>query len=662
MNRLTANRLSLGLALLAILLLAAILRFYRLDSLPPGLWFDEAWSAVAARDSAAQGIYPPYYAASFGGMHPAIVYLARLAQAFSGSPLALRYAVAIVSTLTVAVAFFAYRAIWAVDSGDGRGTRPSPQTLALLAALILAITYPFLHFSRLAFESSLPTLAGLLVFGCLAWALQRERPWLFALTGGVLGLSLYSFDTARLFPFALSLAFWGVVVLHRRPFWRQYLGWFVLLAGTAVVVFLPLGYFALTHWDAFAGRGGITTYNTLGPGAASVPLAVLRNVWRTMGGLVLPGFGDVIARHNLPGRPVFDPFLGILFVLGAARLARWWRRPSSIILAAWAGVMLLPVILTDGAPTYTRIFGALPALAAIAALSWAWSPPLDRRRPYAAFVSFLLLLSLATTARDYFGQWANLPQLFDDFNVADWRAGNLALARLADGPVYLVPNQVDEAHPTLDLLLRGTAVRGFPSGCLVWDGSGERPSTYIIHMPSAPDTLAALQALYPTGQPADAIISPLTGQTVFQAYTASNPHFLIPGAPVAQFGAAIELVGSPVVSVGETAVTIPILWQAAARPAADHTLFIHLYRAGEEASPPLAQLDVQPCLPTGQWQPGERIQDRYTLALPPDLPPGDYSLALGWYTWPTFTRLPLAAGDAALSDDRLLLGQFTIGG
>ena len=25
-----------------------------------------------------------------------------------------------------------------------------------------------------------------------------------------------------------------------------------------------------------------------------------------MGGLVLPGFGDVIARHNLPGRPVFD--------------------------------------------------------------------------------------------------------------------------------------------------------------------------------------------------------------------------------------------------------------------------------------------------------------------------------------------------------------------
>lgn len=128
MNRLTANRLSLGFALLAILLLAAILRFYRLGSLPPGLWFDEAWSAVAARDSAAQGIYPPYYAASFGGMHPAIVYLARLAQAFSGSPLSLRYAVAIVSTFTVAVAFLPIGRFgrWTAAMGVAQDHRSNP--------------------------------------------------------------------------------------------------------------------------------------------------------------------------------------------------------------------------------------------------------------------------------------------------------------------------------------------------------------------------------------------------------------------------------------------------------------------------------------------------------------------------------------------------------
>ncbi|MBK8988396.1 MAG: hypothetical protein IPM39_20405 [Chloroflexi bacterium] len=104
------------LALPTILLLTAALRFYRLDQLPPGLWFDEAWSSVAARDSAAQGLYPVYYAASFGGMHPAIVYLARLANALSDYPLSLRYAVAVVSTLTVGVAFFAYSAVFELDS------------------------------------------------------------------------------------------------------------------------------------------------------------------------------------------------------------------------------------------------------------------------------------------------------------------------------------------------------------------------------------------------------------------------------------------------------------------------------------------------------------------------------------------------------------------
>ncbi|MCZ7673398.1 MAG: hypothetical protein M5U34_42920 [Chloroflexi bacterium] len=40
------------------------MRFYRLNDLPPGMWFDEAWSAVAARDTAAQAVFPPYFAAS----------------------------------------------------------------------------------------------------------------------------------------------------------------------------------------------------------------------------------------------------------------------------------------------------------------------------------------------------------------------------------------------------------------------------------------------------------------------------------------------------------------------------------------------------------------------------------------------------------------------
>lgn len=649
--------------LIAILLLAAMVRFYRLADLPPGLWFDEAWSSVAARNSAAQGVFPVYYAASFGGMHPAIVYLARLANIFSDNPLALRYAVAAVSTLTVGAAFFAFRAIFALEAGEwrlktGDGHALSSDAFALFAALILAITYPFVHFSRLAFESSLPALAGLLIFGSLAVALRQERAGWFALTGGLLGLSLYSFDTARLFPFSLSLAYWGVVLVHRRGAWRRYLAWYGLLAATAVLVFLPLGFYFLTHWNVFTARAGVTTYNTLGPGAESVPLAIARNLGRTIGGLFLPGFGDVIARHNLPGRPVFDPFLALLFWLGLVRLAWQWKRPSAILLASWAGVMLLAVILTDGAPTYTRLFGALPALAAISALSWGFGAGFSdgvwrRARPV---IFLLLFLSLMVTVRDYFGRWAALPQLFDDFQVAEWQAGQLALASLADGEVFLVPNQIDESHPTLDWLLRETAVRTFPPICLVYPAAGERPFTYLIHTPSAPEMVATLQTTFPSGQASNAVISPLTGQTLYQRFRQapwSTPHHPLPAQ--ATFGESIQLVDSAGISVAETAVSIPMTWSAAAHSSADHTLFIHLYRAGAENSPPLAQLDVQPCLPTSQWRPGDLIRENFTLSLSADLQPGEYTLGIGWYDWPTLTRLPVSNAGAVMPDDRYIL-------
>ncbi len=667
--------------ILFIVILAAALRFYRLNELPPGLWFDEAWSSVVARNSAAAGVYPVYYAANFGGMHPAIVYLARLANWLTGTdPLALRYTLAVVGTLTTAVAFFVYRTIWKLDNTNRSleskdkisSLQPQNANIGLLAALILAITYPFVHFSRMGFESSLPALASLLVFGCLALAWQRQKTGWFICTGSLLGLSLYSFDTARLIPIALSAAYWGIVLVQRRQAWRQYLVWYLLLAGTAVLIFLPLGFYFLRHGGMFTERAGITTYNTLGPGAKSIPLAVLRNLGHTLGGLSLPGFGDVIARHNLPGRPVFDPFLSVLFWLGVITLIRHWKRPSSIIFAAWAGVMLLAVILTDGAPTYTRIFGAIPALAAIAALGAetilhvsCYTFHVSRSTAY-SILALLLLFSLLATINDYFVRWADDPQLFNDFHVAEWQAGNLARERLVDGVVYLVPNQINEAHPTLDLLLHDTAVRPFPAGCLVYQKRTERPLNYLIHPSSAPDTLAALQAVYPTGKLVESIVNPLIGTTDYKLWTVAAD--VVPAAadpflsPTAQFGDAIQLLGNPVISVTETAVVIPLIWQAIATPTANHTIFLHLYHAGDENSPPAAQIDIEPCLPTGQWHPGEIIQDQYSLLLPPDLPAGNYTVGLGLYTWPASMRLPLQQSSKSLDNDRHQLGSIIIEG
>ncbi|PID85093.1 MAG: hypothetical protein CSB13_09820 [Chloroflexi bacterium] len=677
-QRTTSDRWSWVIGLLIVMGIAAFLRFYRLHELPPGMWFDEAWSAVAARETAAQGVFPPYFAASFGGMHPAIVYLTRFANLFTGGhPLTIRYALAVVGTLTVGLAFFCYRAIFGLKREALRLTIEADRQssiLALLAAFILAITFPFLLFTRIGFESSLVAPASLLVFWCLAVALRKGKAGWYGLTGAVLGLSLYSFDTARFLPFAVSLAYWGVVLLHQREAgWRRHLLNFAWLTLAALVVFAPLGRYFFLNWEQFTERAGITTYHTLGPGAKSVPLALLRNVWRTVGGLSLPRFGDVIARHNLPGRPLFDLFLSILFWLGVGVLGWRWKRPFSIILISWAGVMLLPVILTDGAPTYTRIFGAIPALAAMAALPYSVcrKPCFENRSRLTAdslrlTVLALLLLSLATTAYDYFERWADEPALYDQFQVGEWQAAMLAKERLATDTVYLVPAQVAPEVPTFDLVLGGSNIREFGANCLAGQAEGKRPLTYILKPSSAPDTLAALQAVYPQGAMAESIISPLTGEELFSVFhvpihnqrPADNEQRATANA---QFGENIQLLGRPEMVVTETAVTLPFTWQARGHLSADHTYFVHLYQAGAEDEPPLAQLDQQPCLVTSRWHEGEIVRETAVLPIPAHLPPGEYTLGLGWYTWPTFERLPLTNSTDSWSGNRLPLGQITIG-
>ena len=218
-RRLPISNLSWAIiGLIFITLLSAGLRFYKLNQLPPGLWFDEAWSAVAARDTAAAHTYPVYYAANFGGMHPAIVYLTRFANIFSGGhPLTIRYALAAVGTLSTVLAFFSYNAIFKLTfSKNNVPPATCHLPLALLGSLILTITFPFLLFTRIGFESSLVTPASLILFWVFAVALQKNKTRWYIFAGLILGLTLYSFDTARFLPFALTLAYWVMAFLRRR--------------------------------------------------------------------------------------------------------------------------------------------------------------------------------------------------------------------------------------------------------------------------------------------------------------------------------------------------------------------------------------------------------------------------------------------------------------
>lgn len=83
---------------------------------------------------------------------------------------------------------------------------------------------------------------------------------------------------------------------------------------------------------------------------------------------------------------------------------------------------------------------------------------------------------------------------------------------------------------------------------------------------------------------------------------------------------------------------VTLYWHALDTPAHDYHAFVHLLDGDGNI---VAQHDSVPGgggLPTLGWLPGEYLIDRHVLALPADLPPGEYRLAAGLYRPVTWQR------------------------
>jgi len=81
-------------------------------------------------------------------------------------------------------------------------------------------------------------------------------------------------------------------------------------------------------------------------------------------------------------------------------------------------------------------------------------------------------------------------------------------------------------------------------------------------------------------------------------------------------------------------------WHAAQKVERDLHLYVHLRdpRTGETA----AQADGPPLdgwYPTSWWETGEVVVDERVFPLPPDTPPGEYELVIGWYDLVSGERL-----------------------
>jgi hypothetical protein len=124
-----------------------------------------------------------------------------------------------------------------------------------------------------------------------------------------------------------------------------------------------------------------------------------------------------------------------------------------------------------------------------------------------------------------------------------------------------------------------------------------------------------------------------------------------------RLGTAVALAGYdlPLVARPGQALPLTLFWQVGGAVGDELSVLVHL-RGPDGAT--LLTADGPPAggsRPTSSWQPGDRIRDDRALALPADLPPGRYTVAVGMYRWPSLEHLPATIAGARLPDDVLLI-------
>jgi 4-amino-4-deoxy-L-arabinose transferase-like glycosyltransferase len=624
----------------AILLVAVFLRFYRLEQLPPGLHYDEAFNATQAQKVLA-GVERPLVFSEDLTEEPTAIYAAAVFFAlFGASPFSLRLVSAVVGVLTIA-------ALYAL----ARQLLPSRQA-ALLSTFILAILYWHINFSRLGME---PIFLPLMLTAAIAfWArsLRTNAPFdkgseglTFALAGLFLSLSLYTYKSALFVPILFGV-FIATEILTDKGYLVRNSRNLALLILVAVLVFVPLGLYWATHPSEFIER----------PSSVLVgPSALANNVAQVSGMFFL--HGDENPRSNLPGRSVLDPLLAIGFIAGIVVSIASWRRVESRLLLLWLVIMVLPSVLTDFAPHFGRSIGAAPAVALITGVGFVAVIEKMPKKPFAySLLALALALSTFSTFHDYFDTWASRSGQFDSFDVGLLSLAQKLHAEPPNETIFISP--VDANHYTIQFGLNGINVRSFDGRRVLALPEPGAVGAYGIIARDDARSLARLRTIYPAGRVVDTIYD-YTAQPYAIIYHSDGPPVVNPQKRVdAHLGDIITLIGYDFAPSGNE-LALTLYWGSIAETREDYTVFVHLL---SDESQVITQDDAKPghgTYLTTHWHAGQVILDDYRMMIPASAPPGEYDIEIGMYTLETGMRVRMTdATGGRLENDRVLVERF----
>lgn len=347
------------LAVLALTVLAFLVRGIAVDAIPHNVHGDEGEMGLAARAVISAKLSDPF--ATGWLSHPTLWFFLQAAalRLFGDNIGGLRMLSAILGTLAVPALYVFARMLY------GR-------TIAIIATALLAAYHFHVHYSRIGLNNIVDPLFMILTLTAFFYGYRRRSSVGFGLAGIIMGVGQYFYFGERFIPvfvvvllIYLALTNRRQVYELRRPLGLMLLG-FLLAAG-------PLIRYFITHPDTFSARlveHGLLQNNNLTKlqtNGQSLLGALADHAYRSFALFV------VLPEHSPfydAAIPLLDSGMAALFLLGVVLILLKWRTFEMMALLLWVvGTAIFGGFLLLDVPQSARYVIATPALCVVVAFA-----------------------------------------------------------------------------------------------------------------------------------------------------------------------------------------------------------------------------------------------------------------------------------------------------
>ncbi len=595
--------------MLGVLLLASYLRIHDLND--QGLWGDEGWSLWLARGDSVQDLTWTMVHDHHGPEYS--IMLRAWEAVVGGTVVALRMEAVLFSIASIALLYRVGRVLFTPEAG-------------VLAALVFTLLDKQVVLTQEVRDYPMVFFVMMTTAYCyIEWRRHPRRGWAFGyVLSTVLGLYLHYYT----YMVNVAIVLHALITLRGREPWRN----FVAINAAAVIAFAP--------WIPVV----VYQFTNTPVNVEVLTIHGMPTNWHTLKYLAVESFGTPVA---LNGMLLFTGALAPLLARTPgvmSRIPRDRRLSDTLLAVLWFAV---PIFFTVGMAPYF--------------------PMLTDRNVSVIMVPIALLAGYGLTAFGRFGRgWLVAFMVINGvFTTSSYfvhppsraMATDIAARYAADDPVLM---DVEGEHAALWYHLKLALPAGAEDQIVsLYDYRKRYGYDFLAYVKAHLDQTDGLWMPYWGEEWKKHDVIDLLAQEGFVRtgtltyYHAGAPIYVfrydrasVLDQQITQYGEHITLhkaVARDGVNQGDT-LPVQLWWSTDAPLEADYSVSVFLL---DSSGVLRAQHDSYPATgnaPTSGWEPGALVFDPHPLALPGDLPPGEYTVGVKVYTYYDGAILPTTDG------------------